>query len=340
MDGHMHDEKLHDAMDCATVRDQLAFLLYGELSFDEEEKMETHLDACADCRTALVAQRRLHEAMDGVAVTPSPALLNRCREDFFEWMDAQEMSASQGMRAPETKVLREETGGWWKRFVDSLTGESTWKFGALKPVGALTLIAVGFFGARLAPNFGSSGGFDVANLASLGPSQIRSIAPDGNGRVNIVFNESRPRMVSGTLQDEAIRSLLLTAARGSSDPGLRAETVAILVNGANASDVREALVFALEHDQNSAVRLRAMEGLKSYTNDPTVQGALAQVLLRDENQGLRTQAIDLLTEHQGIDLNRQIVGIMQEIMAHEDDAYVRERCQRVLQSVKASAEIY
>ena len=52
MDGHMHDEKLHDAMDCATVRDQLAFLLYGELSFDEEEKMETHLDACADCRTA------------------------------------------------------------------------------------------------------------------------------------------------------------------------------------------------------------------------------------------------------------------------------------------------
>jgi len=108
----------------------------------------------------------------------------------------------------------------------------------------------------------------------------------------------------------------------------------------NASDVREALVFALEHDQNSAVRLRAMEGLKSYTNDPTVQGALAQVLLRDENQGLRTQAIDLLTEHQGIDLNRQIVGIMQEIMAHEDDAYVRERCQRVLQSVKASAEIY
>jgi predicted anti-sigma-YlaC factor YlaD len=334
MNGNHQNTNFQDALDCTAIRDQLALLLYGELNFDEEEKVETHLETCAECRNALVAQRQMHEAIDEVGVTPSPALLNRCREDFFGMLDAQAPARTASAHD------REEGSGWWKRFVETLTAEGTWKISALKPVGALTLIAVGFFGARLTSNSGASNSFDLASVASLGPSQIRSISPDGKGGVSIVVNESHPRTVSGTLDDDAIRTLMLTAARGSSDPGLRAATVAILVNGANASDVREALVFALEHDQNSAIRLRAMEGLKSYAHDPAVQGALAQVLLRDENQGLRTQAIDLLTEYHGEELSRQIVGVLQEIMAQEDDSYVRQRCQKVLESVKASAEIY
>ena len=328
------------SLDCPAARDQFALLLYGELSFDEEERVDAHLDACAACRTALAAQRRLHEAIDEVAVTPSPALLNRCRADFSEFLAGQENTQESGGARAAAYGNPQKGAGWWGRFVGLLSAEGTWKIGALKPVGALTLIAIGFFAARLTPFVGGNGGFDMASLAGLGPSQIRSISPDGAGRVNIVFNESRPRAVSGTLQDEGIRALLLTAARGSSDPGLRAETVAILVNSANAADVREVLVFALEHDQNSAVRLRAMEGLKSYADDPAVQGALAQVLLRDDNRGLRTQAIDLLTERRPDDLDQRIVGVLQELMGHEDDTYVRERCQRVLQSVKASAEIY
>ncbi|MEQ1945903.1 MAG: zf-HC2 domain-containing protein [Bryobacteraceae bacterium] len=335
MNSNMQGKNIDGPMNCAAVRDHLALLLYGELSFDEEERVDTHLDTCTDCRNAMAAQRRLHETIDEVGVMASPALLNRCREDFFELLAAQEAPVRVAAAVPHG-----EESGWWKKFVDMITGEGAWKIAALKPVGVLTLLAVGFFAARVMPEFGGSNNLDLASLASLGPSQIRSISPTGDGGVDIVFNESHPRVVSGTLQDDAIRALLLTAARGSSDPGIRAETVAVLVNGASALDVREALVFALEHDQNSAIRLRAMEGLKSYANDPAVQGALTQVLLRDENQGLRTQAIDLLTEHRGDELNRQIVGMLQELMAHEDDSYVRERCQRVLQSVKASAEIY
>ena len=116
-----------------------------------------------------------------------------------------------------------------------------------------------------------------------------------DGRVNILLNETKQRTVSGNLQDAAIRNLLMAAAKGSADPGLRAETVTILINDANSSDVRNALVFALENDQNAVVRWRAMEGLKSYTADRAVQTALARVLQRDLNPGMRTQAIDLLT---------------------------------------------
>ena len=123
---------------CNGTRDQLALLLYGELSFDEEERVESHLDTCAECRQALDRQRLLHEAVDAAAVTPSPALLARSRADLFARLD-QERPVS-GLRA------------WWQGL------QRNWNFQILNPVGAAALVALGFFGARLTPfgNFGLS----------------------------------------------------------------------------------------------------------------------------------------------------------------------------------------
>jgi hypothetical protein len=39
-------------------------------------------------------------------------------------------------------------------------------------------------------------------------------------------------------------------------------------------------------------------------------------------------------------LDRRVVGAMQELMGREDNTYVRERCQRMLELIKASSEIY
>ena len=49
---------------CASVRDFFALYLYGELSFDEEERVESHLDGCGDCRKALERQREVQAALD------------------------------------------------------------------------------------------------------------------------------------------------------------------------------------------------------------------------------------------------------------------------------------
>jgi hypothetical protein len=178
------------------------------------------------------------------------------------------------------------------------------------------------------------------DLAHLGPDQIRNVQADPSGHVNIVINQNTQRTVSGNLQDTMIRNLLLAAAKQSADPGLRAETVTILVGGAESADVRDALVFALENDQNTVVRWRAMEGLKSYTHDPSVQTALAQVLLQDMNPGMRTQAIDLLTPETGPAINRQVIGVLQQMVSREDDAYIRQRAQKMLEAVNASAGVY
>ena len=72
--------KGNEELNCLAVRDQLALLLYGELSFDEEERVESHMEHCPECRAALQLEKELHAAFDNVAVEPSPALLRECRD--------------------------------------------------------------------------------------------------------------------------------------------------------------------------------------------------------------------------------------------------------------------
>ena len=304
-------------MNCKNIRDQFALLLYGELSFDEEERIDSHLDGCAECRAALARQKVLHEAVDAAAVTPSPALLNRCRENLAEMLP------------------REKPASGWANWWSQIAGN--WKIQVLRPVGAVALLAIGFFAAKVAPGLS---GVASMGLGDFGGAQVRNVAAQPDGTLRIVFDEKRERTISGTRDDQRIRQLLMAAAKEATDPGLRAQTVTILVGDANESDVREALAFAMANDENTNVRLKAMEGLQRYANDPMVQNALAHVLLNDPNSGMRTRVIDALTGHDGQELDRQMVGALQELMSREDDSDVRERARQMLHSIKASAETY
>jgi hypothetical protein len=316
-----------ELMNCAAVKDFFALYLYGELSFDEEERVESHLDGCVSCRKALERQREVQAALDNIAIEPSPALLRSCREELH-------------MRLAEESQTAARLG-WWERFTDMLTGRSS-HAGWLKPAGALTLVALGFGVARFVPP-GAFGGVEMGMVEPA--SRVRYVEPASDGKVQIVLDETRQRIVSGGLNDQKIRVLLLSAAKDPSDPGLRAETVEILNGSAQSSDVRDALTFALLHDQNAGVRLKAMEGLKPFAQQTEVRAAMTQVLLTDSNPGLRTQAIDLLTkglnqDSPSMSYDRQVIGAMQELMQRENNAYVRQRCKTALEAVKASTETY
>jgi len=303
---------------CEKVRVQLSMLLYGELSFDEEEVVDAHLESCAECRTALERERALHAAFDQAEIEPPASVLWESRQNLQRQIAAEHV--------PAHRV------SWWDQFLDA-----RW----LQSAGALALLSIGFFGARLAPNLGL--GITGMSLVDPGAQRVRSVEPGPNGGVQIVLDETRQRTVSGDLDDQNIRVLLLSAAKDPSDPGLRYETVGILNDRAQAAEVRDTLIYALEHDENAGVRLKAMDGLRPFVQEPEVRKALSGVLLSDGNPGMRTQAIDLLTKGVGESsngLDRDVIGTLQELMNREDNAYVRQRGERVLQLVNASQETY
>jgi len=311
---------------CEEVRAQLALLLYGELSFDQEEQVESHMDHCAKCRAALEGEQARHRALDSIEITPSPSLLHECREDLFEQI-AQEPAPRPPAHA-----------GWWDQFVDLLTRPASW----LKPAAAMGLIAVGFFGGRFTP-LGSSllgGSYQGASLVGQAGSRVRTVEPVSNGRVQIVIDDTVERTVAGRVDDDQIRALLLAAANDPSDAGLRSVTVDILNTRAQAADIRDVLIFRMLHDQNSGVRLKAIDGLRPFAGDLAVRGALAQALLSDSNPGLRKEAIDLLTKSVSQDSGREIVPALQQLMQSERNTYVRQQCLRALEAMKASADTY
>jgi HEAT repeats/Putative zinc-finger len=301
-------------MNCSEARHEIPFYCYGECSSEMEERIEAHLAECAECRSELERHRAFLEALDSRAEGTDGALLASCRADL------------------RARIQSENTRrrGWLERLFEV----SRWHIPLRIPVGAMALMALGWFAARYTPQ--RFGGLAAASVAEPMFSTVRSVEANGSGTVQIAVDDIRRRVLSGSLEEPRIQALLLSAAREESNPGVRVESIGILQSNADSEPVRNALLDALRHDPNAGVRLKALEGLKPYAGDEQVRRTLADVLLKDDNPGVRVQAIDLLTAHH----DDSIVGVLQDVVQKEDNSYVRARCRNLLEQMNASIGTY
>jgi len=314
-------------MTCEEARKNLPLFLYGELSFDEEELVEVHVDECRSCRRELDRERAMFAALDGVELVPSAEALAESRAELRHRLAL----AKAPLDAPNPAAP-----SFWDKIREGFTIHFHFAPGIAQVAGAVGMLVLGFFTARMTPN-SFLGNFHTAGVAEFSPtSRVRYVEPVSPGRVQIVLDETRQRVLSGSVDDVAIQRLLLTAAKDPSDAGLRVESVDLLKNNSQSADVRQALVSALEHDPNAGVRLKALDGLRQFADDPETRKALTQVLLKDDNPGVRTQVIDLLVQRH----TDAMVGVLQQLLEKEDNGYIRMRCQKVLQEMNASAEMY
>jgi anti-sigma factor RsiW len=314
-------------MTCEEVKKNLPLFLYGELSFDEEELVESHIDECAGCRVALAREKAMLGALDAIEMTPAPGALDEARAELRRRVAfaAREPGRHDAVRG----------SGWWDKFREGFTIRFHFAPGIAQVAGAAAMLAIGFFTARVTPN-SLLGNWGQASVLSPTTSRVRYVEPMAPGRVQIVIDETHQRILSGSVDDEAIQRLLLTAAKDPSDPGLRVESVDLLKNNSQSAVIRTALLYSLQHDSNAGVRLKALDGLKQFAEEPDTRQVLTQVLLQDDNPGVRTQVIDLLVQQRP----NSMVGVLQELMEKEDNSYIRLRCQKVLQEMNASAETY
>ena len=308
-------------MTCEEARKNLPLFLYGELSFDEEELVEVHMDECATCRAALAREKAMFAALDVAEIVPAPGALDESR-----------MELRRRLTHSELPIRR---SSWWDKVREGFTINFHFAPGIAQVAGAAVMLVLGFVTARMAPN-SLLGNFHSAGLVDPATSRVRYVEPMAPGRVQIVIDETHQRVLSGSLDDQSIQRLLLTAAKDPSDAGLRVESVDLLKNNSQSAEIRRALVYALEHDPNAGVRLKALDGLKQFAEDPDTRQALTSVLLKDDNPGVRTQVIDLLVQRH----TDAMVGVLQELMEKEDNSYIRMRCQKVLQEMNASVETY
>lgn len=308
-------------MSCEHITEELPLYFYGELSQEEEERVEQHLEHCSGCAVELERVRRFGRAMSFAEMPVTEGLLAECRIDL-----ARAVRTERAVRADPSQST-------FQRCITGVHEFMNMHVGFRVPAGALALVAVGFLAGKVAPGtlpFLSS--LQTGGSQQAGFVNIRSVEPDASGKVRIAFDNVSRGTVSGSLSDPKVRELLLASMKDESNPGLRVEAAGFIKDHADDGEVRSALLDAVQHDPNVGVRMNALEGLKRYGDDDAVRKAMTQVLLNDANPGVRVKAIDLLTAHKDV----SIVGPLQNAMQKEENNYVRMRMTKVLKDLNAS----
>jgi len=310
-------------MTCDSILKLIPLYYYGELTPDEEERVEEHTHGCPACTRELVQQRALAAALDRRQMAASPLLLEDCRSDL--------MAAIQG-GAPR---VESSVKGPWRLFLDAMAVSFSGLGKLRQPIGAVALVAVGFFAARLVNTASppSTGGLltSVTSPTDDVYSTVRSVQPDNAGGVAIALDETRRRVVKGNMNDGTIQRLLLAAAH-EDNPAVRVESVDLLRSQSGSTEVRDALLNVVSQDANPGVRLKALEGLKPLAADSEVRKTLGRVLLSDDNVAVRMLVIDLLVAHR----DDNMVGMMQGLVQKENNNSVRLKLEKALRDMNAS----
>jgi hypothetical protein len=302
-------------MNCDSISTLIPLYYYGELTPEQEDAVEEHTHECRECARGMEQQRALAASLDRREMQTPPHLLEDCRADLLATL-----------HGGVTRAAEPPKKGAWGLFLAAVA-ESFSNFGRLRqPVGAVALVAIGFFGARLTLTRPPNSPPDDNNVFTT----VRSVQPVAGG-VQISYDETRRHIENGRVDDPNIQRLMLAGAH-EDNPAVRWESVDQLRGRAGATEVRDALLNAVLQDSNSGVRLKALDGLKPLAADAEVRKALSRVLLSDDNPAVRMQVVDMLVAHR----DDYMVGLLQGLVQKENNDSVRLKLEKALKDMNAS----
>ncbi len=326
-------------MNCELAQERLVTAAYGELPDELAHELEHHVADCAACRKereqihALKVLADLHPVAD-----PGPNLVARARLRLDEALDT----------LPPKR--------WYERLGERVLGN----FASLQaaPVAAALLLVAG-------GGAGVLGGFEYAQgraahaattvQVAETPAALKvkpeaalpefdnvagvsSIVRQPNSEmIDVSYNQLVPRQVEGSLDNPAIRQLLMLASQNAASPAIRDDSVALLAAECKAghscqpAGIREALMVALRYDKSAKVREKALEGLEPYVaEDVRVRDVVLEALMNDNDPGVRTEAINLLSP---VEADMTVRQVLYSVSNSDQDSQIRNVSREVLSRV-------
>jgi anti-sigma factor RsiW len=320
-------------MNCEVAHERIVTAAYGELADEQAHKLERHLGGCPECvkeREQLLALKLLMDAHP--AAEPEANLIARARMRLEEALDA----------LPPWR--------WYERLGQRMMNG----FASLQaaPVAACLLLLAGvgagslgeykLAGNRAAHTMAARVQAQPAPAAGVAvPAEIASISSivrqPNSHMVEVRYNQLVPQRLEGSLDDPAIRQLLMLASQNSASTGVRDDSVGLMAaeckagHSCKAAGIRDALMVALRYDKNDGVRKKALEGLEPYVaEDIRVRDAVLEALMNDSDPRIRTAAINILEPVEGDTSVRQV---LHSVANTDRNPYIRTVSRQVLDSV-------
>jgi hypothetical protein len=335
-------------MSCQFANKPIVAAAYGELAGEQMRELERHMAGCAQCQKEweqLLELRLLADA--NPVLEPEANLVARSRLRLDEALDA----------LPPWR--------WYERLSRRLMNNFASLLAA--PVAACLLLAVG-------AGAGLLGGYQVAlnrlmraatiqtaqaaqgqtqpaltaamaapagitNLSStnLSSASISSIARQpGSQVVEVRYNQIVPQRIEGSLDDPAIRQLLMLASQNSASAKVRNDSVELLAAACRAghgceaagAGIRHALLAALRNDVSARVREKALKGLEPYVAvDVRVRDAVLEALMNDGDPQIRSRAINILGP---VEADSSVRQVLHSVADSDQNPYIRTVSQQVL----------
>jgi hypothetical protein len=318
-------------MNCELAHERIVTAAYGELPDEQLHELERHVRNCAECgteREQLLALKVLAEA--NPVMEPDANLVARSRRRLEEALDA----------LPP------------KRWYEWLSQRMMNNFASLQaaPIGACLLLIVG-------AGAGVLGGYEVTQRRVAvfegqpkppiaGPqvpkgdeiASISSVTRIPNSQmVEVTYSQVVPQRLEGSLDDPAIRQLLMMASQSSESASVRDDSVGLLVaecrtgHSCQAAGIRDALMVRLRYDQDAGVRAKALEGLQPYVaEDVRVRDAVLEALMNDSDPRIRTSAISIL---EPVEADTSVRQVLHTVANSDENPHIRTVSRQVLSRV-------
>ncbi|MGO9436180.1 MAG: HEAT repeat domain-containing protein [Terracidiphilus sp.] len=320
-------------MNCEVAHERIVLAAYGELADEQIHELDRHLTSCGEC----CAERDQLHALKTLAavhrvIEPPANLVARSRMRLEEALDA----------IPPKR--------WYERWGQGLLNH----FARLQaaPLAASLLLVAGM-GA------GSLGGYEFAQARAAhaagkasqtaapalpipaSPADVASISSivqqPNSEMVEVRYNQVVPQRIQGSLDDPAIRQLLMMASEDATSAGIRDDSVGLLAaecragHSCNAAGIRDALMVALRYDRNEGVREKALQGLEPYVaEDMRVRDAVLEALLNDNDARIRSEAISVLAP---VEADMTVRQVLSTVATSDQNPQIRNVSRQVLRRV-------
>ena len=307
-------------MTCRDYQHQISLFMYDELGDVERSGLETHLLSCENCRHVFEEERGFNALMaeDSNAFEIPSDLLVDSRRELANELDRLEKNRS-----------------WWRIPTFSVV------FTPMRLLESAALIAMGLalgvyvsnqrVTREVAATLPAPDSQIISSIPANGSvSNLRVVSANpSTGEVELAGEVVQPLRMQGTLSDETVEQLLVSALGDSLNSGSRLRAVELLAPRANEQTVKNALIQALIYDDNPTVRLRAMQGLKQFAGQGDVREAFMNSLKNDMDAGIRFEAIEALTTRNSSDA---ALAKALEPFTRDDNAYVKMKALQFVSS--------
>jgi anti-sigma factor RsiW len=332
-------------MKCQIAQEQIVLAGYGELANEQANELERHMAVCSECageHEQLLSLKALADASP--VLEPDANLVARARLKLDEALDA---------LPPRRWPLP-----WYDRLGQRIMNNfaSVWA----APLAACLLLVVGagagsLSGYQFAQNRATRTAATQSAQALSAPvtpatasavevgapaeiANISSIVRQPNSHmVEVRYNQVVPQRIEGSLDDPAIRQLLMLASENSASARVRDDSVGLLAaecragHSCRAAGMRDALLMVLRYDKNAGVREKALHGLEPYVAvDTRVRDAVLEALMSDGDPHIRTTAINIL---EPVEADTSVRQVLHTVSNTDVNPYIRNVSRQVLNSV-------